>query len=104
VVKTVDSIWQVAQEVDTATKAQAVSSQQMIAAVNMMSQMTRQVSEEMGGQKRGTGQVVIEVKNIASISQQNLETVSQITEIADSLNEQTCELQKLTNFFNYQRS
>jgi len=104
VVKTVDSIWQVAQEVDTATREQAVSSQQMIAAVSMMSQMTRQVSEEMGGQKRGTSQVVMEVKNIASISQQNLETVSQITEIADSLNEQTCELQKLTNFFNYQRS
>jgi len=104
VVKTVDSIWQVAQEVDTATKAQAVSSQQMIAAVSMMSQMTRQVSEEMGGQKQGTSQVVMEVKNIASISQQNLDTVIQITEIADSLNEQTRELQKLTDFFNYQRA
>jgi len=46
----------------------------------------------------------MEVKNIASISQQNLDTVTQITEIADSLNEQTRELQKLTDFFNYQRA
>jgi methyl-accepting chemotaxis protein len=104
VVNAIDSIWQIAQEVDTATKDQAISSQQMIVAVSMMSQMTRQVSEEMGGQKQGTSRVVMEVKNIASISQQNLETVSQITEITDSLNEQTHELQKLTNFFNYQRS
>jgi methyl-accepting chemotaxis protein len=101
VVKTVDSIWQATQEVDTATKAQAINSQQIIAAVEMMSQMTRQVSQEMQEQKQGTGQVVIEVKNIGSISRQNQETVSQITEIADSLNEQTRELQKLTNFFDY---
>ncbi|MEZ5673548.1 MAG: methyl-accepting chemotaxis protein [Thiotrichaceae bacterium] len=101
VVKTVDSIWQVAQEVDAATKAQAVNSQQMITAIEKMSQMTHQVSQEMQGQKQGTGQVVIEVKNISSISRQNLDTVSQITEIAESLNQQTRELQKLTNFFDY---
>ncbi|OQY28029.1 MAG: hypothetical protein B6244_08800 [Candidatus Cloacimonetes bacterium 4572_55] len=99
VVKGFEDIRRMTRQINNATKEQSRGGDQIMKAVDMMNTMTKQVSMAMNEQNRSGEQVVKAVENIASISQQNQDLVTNIVSVIDNLNRQAEELRQLSSSF-----
>ena len=89
----------ITQQVNLATREQALSAQQIIIAVNSMNTMTRQVANATSEQKTGGGMVVKAVENISDLTRENLSSVEQLARSAQSLSGQAVELKEMVARF-----
>ncbi len=95
----VESMNHITQQVNIATREQALSARQIVAAVSDMNTMTQTVANATAEQKKGGEMVVSAMENISDLTRENLSSVEQLANSAESLSQQAVDLADLVAQF-----